>query len=112
MNTAVRILVVSLAFAALGCETAGRSTAPASTRTVTVGALLPLTGSLASYGESSRAALAEAVAAINARGGARLTLDAVVARDRDGRRGRLPGHVVPRSHPVVQRPAGQRGADS
>ena len=74
MNSAFRIFVVSLALAALGCETAGRSTTPA-TATVAVGALLPLTGSLASYGESSRAALAEAVAAINARGGARVTLD-------------------------------------
>ena len=59
-----------LVFALAGCGSAGR--APA--ERVTIGALLPLTGSLASYGESSRAALAEAVATINARGGPRLSL--------------------------------------
>jgi branched-chain amino acid transport system substrate-binding protein len=45
----------------------GPTTAPATepaTNGVTVGALLPLTGSLASYGETSRAALDDAVAAL------------------------------------------------
>jgi branched-chain amino acid transport system substrate-binding protein len=67
----MRIGIWLLVFALAGC-------APPPQRppeSLTIGALLPLTGSLASYGESSRAALAEAVATINARGGPRLTLE-------------------------------------
>jgi len=69
MRPVLWLLVLALA----GCATtsAPPQKAPES---VTIGALLPLTGSLASYGDSSRAALAEAVAVINARGGPRLTL--------------------------------------
>ena len=66
MRRAIWLLVFVLA----GCGSTGR--APA--ERVTIGALLPLTGSLASYGESSRAALAEAVATISARGGPSLSL--------------------------------------
>lgn len=40
-----------------------------------IGALLPLTGALKSYGESSQAVLIEAAAAINARGGRGVALD-------------------------------------
>jgi branched-chain amino acid transport system substrate-binding protein len=67
----VRLALWLLVFALTGCGSAGRGPA----ERVTIGALLPLTGSLASYGESSRAALAEAVATINARGGPRLSLE-------------------------------------
>ena len=71
MRLATWLLVVVLA----GCGSAGRMPDG-----VTIGALLPLTGSLASYGESSKAALAEAVATINARRGPRLTLEIVDTR--------------------------------
>jgi branched-chain amino acid transport system substrate-binding protein len=65
-----RITICVAALTLAGCDAAGRMPP----ERVVIGALLPLTGALASYGESGRAALAEAVAAINARGGPRLTL--------------------------------------
>jgi branched-chain amino acid transport system substrate-binding protein len=67
----VRLSIWLLVFVLAGCGSAGRPPAEG----VTIGALLPLTGSLASYGESSRAALADAAATINARGGPRLALE-------------------------------------
>lgn len=66
-----RVAACLLVLALAGC---GAESRPAPER-VTIGALLPLTGALASYGESSRAALADAVAAINAEGGPRVVLE-------------------------------------
>ena len=56
--------LVALMFAAVAPPSGPTS----ATSPVYVGALLPLTGSLSSYGETSRAALLEAVENINARG--------------------------------------------
>jgi branched-chain amino acid transport system substrate-binding protein len=68
------IRIVSLVIAALPVLTAACSGGVGEGDMLEIGAVLPLTGALASYGESSEAALAEAVEAINAEGETTLSL--------------------------------------
>jgi branched-chain amino acid transport system substrate-binding protein len=63
------LLVVLVASSATGCSSSSKTSSA-----ITIGALLPLTGALASYGETSNAALADAVSAINSEGHGKLTL--------------------------------------
>ena len=72
---AIAVMIVFLGAAACGDddeddpgntpEALAATTTPGDSTTIEVGAILPLTGTLASYGETSDAALAEAVSAIN-----------------------------------------------
>jgi branched-chain amino acid transport system substrate-binding protein len=61
--TVTLLLIVSIA-----CSDDDEGPSPTTEGSLTVGALLPLTGDLASYGETSQAALDEAVAALEAEG--------------------------------------------
>jgi branched-chain amino acid transport system substrate-binding protein len=74
--TGVFILALVVVVVGAGCgdddespsATTSQPTSPGGGSSFTVGALLPLSGDLASYGETSQAALDEAVAALQAKG--------------------------------------------
>ncbi len=80
MKSSLKVILVSaLVVLAQACTAntptpAANPTAQSSAATITIGALLPLTGSLASYGETSNAALADAVASINEGGATKIAL--------------------------------------
>src|SRR5262245_59231944 len=73
------VMVACLAWAAMACSDDGDEASPAPTATsnqaaVEIGAILPLTGALSSYGETSKALLDEGVTAINAQSGRKVAL--------------------------------------
>jgi branched-chain amino acid transport system substrate-binding protein len=65
------LLFLIAGIAAVSCSTSNKKS---SGSPVTIGALLPLTGALASYGETSNAALADAVTTLNTAGASKLSL--------------------------------------